>query len=284
MKKILFAILLFCNKGFAQRSCDSTQLPIVFVHGFMGSGDNWATQVQRFSSNGFCEDQLFVFDWNSFGKQNTAALLNTFIDNVLKKTGAAKINLVAHSAGGGVCYSFLKDSLNALKVAHYVHAGSFPMKAPAGPHGEVATMNIYSTDDNVLKNGRDIPDAVNVKQTGNDHLQTATGAATFSAMYHFFTGRNAKVNGIIPSENFYKAVGVKAVVLGENTPLINDSVRVFLIDPVTGKRRQYNGNDTAYVAWTTFDVNSELHFQLQKDSYTEFEVHPQTGRAFALLF
>ena len=279
MKNLLFIIIFFCNKSIAQKGCDASQLPIIFVHGFMGSGDNWATQVQRFSSNGFCEDRMFVFDWNSFGKQNTSLLLNNFVDSILKITRAKKINLVGHSAGGGVCYSFLNDSLHALKVAHYVHVGSFPMKGPAGKNGEVPTMNIYSGDDQVLKNGKDILHAINIRQKGNDHLQTATSAASFLVMYQFFLGLDGKVNtNIQPSKSFYKDVYVKGVTLGENKPLINDSVRVFLVDPKTGQRRKN------YVPWTTFDKDSALHFRLEKDSYTEFEVRPKQGRAIHYFF
>ena len=192
MKKIFFILLLFNQILFAQIKCTDNYLPVVFVHGFMGSGDNWATQIQRFTNNGFCEDRLFVFDWNSVGgSSGTGSLLNNFIDDVLKKTNAQKVNLVGHSAGGGVCYNFLKDSLQALKVAKYIHIGSIKMKAPAGKNNEVPTMNIYSTDDKVMKNGGDIAGAINIKQTGNDHMQVATSGTTFSAMYSFSNGNIA---------------------------------------------------------------------------------------------
>jgi alpha/beta hydrolase fold len=286
MKKIFFGFLFFCNQLLAQTNCDATQLPIVFVHGFMGSGDNWATQIQRFSSNGFCEDRLFVFDWNSIGGgQNTGVLLDSFINSVLEKTKADKINLVGHSAGGGVCYSYLKDSLHALKVAHYVHVASMKMKTPAGKNGEVPTMNIYSMDDKVMRGGTDIPDAVNVKQTGNDHMQVATSAASFADLYHFFTGTSKAVNtNIISSKGFYKSVGGKAVLMAENTPLANDSFCVNLINPANGERYkspQSNGN---YVNWTRFGKDGSFSFQLNKESYTEFEVHPSTGRTVFYYF
>ena len=95
MKKILFILLLISQSVSAQQKCTDKNLPIVFVHGFMGSGDNWATQIQRFSSNGFCEDKLFVFDWNSIGGGSTTSTsLNKFIDGVLKKTNATLLVVV----------------------------------------------------------------------------------------------------------------------------------------------------------------------------------------------
>ena len=288
MKKIVFILLLLSSQVFAQTKCTDTMLPIVFVHGFMGSGDNWATQIQRFSSNGFCEEKLFVFDWNSVGGgSNTINLLKNFIDSILKKTNAQKINLVGHSAGGGICYSYLNDSLQALKVAHYVHIGSTKMKTAAGKNAEVATMNIYSTGDMVMKNGGDIIGAVNVKQTGNDHLQVATSGTTFSSMYSFFTGSKKAVNtGLIASQAYYKIIGGKGVVLAENKPLGLDSFRVNIINPKTGERyyTKYSSPSGHYVNWTVFDKDGNFAFNVTKDNYTEFEVRPSSGRKLFYYF
>jgi len=288
MKKLFFVAFLACNYCVAQVKCDSSQLPIVFVHGFMGSGDNWATQVQRFSSNGFCENRLFVFDWNSISsRQNTGALLDSFINEVLKRTGAGKVNLVGHSAGGGVCYNYLKDSSHVLKVAHYAHLGSMKMKGPAGKNGEVPTLNIYSKDDKVMTGGGEIAGALNEQQTGNDHLQVATSVATFASLYRFFTGRSEKINtAILPLKEFYRFMGGKAVVLAENTALAFDSFRVNIIDAKTGKRYINKNRNTGenYVNWTTFGRDGSFGFNLNKDCYTEFEVHPANGRTLYYYF
>jgi hypothetical protein len=281
MKKIFFILLFFNQSLVAQIKCADKELPIVFVHGFMGSGDNWATQIQRFVNNGFCEDKLFVFDWNSIGGgSSTSKLLNSFIDSILQKTNAKQINLVGHSAGGGVCYTYLKDSLQALKVAKYVHIGSTKMKAPAGKNGEVPTMNIYSTDDMVMKNGGDIKGAVNVKQTGNDHMQVATSAATFSALYTFFIGSKKDIiTKLIPSKSYYKTMGGKGVILAENI-LLTDSFRVNIFNPKTGQRIPIKNNkpNGDYVNWTVFGKDGSFAFSITKDNYTEFEVHTKNGR------
>ena len=283
MKKILFILLLISQSVSAQQKCTDKNLPIVFVHGFMGSGDNWATQIQRFSSNGFCEDKLFVFDWNSIGGGSTTSTsLNKFIDGVLKKTNATKINLVGHSAGGGVCYAYLKDSVQALKVAKYVHIGSTKMKAPAGKNNEIPTMNIYSTDDKVIKNGGDIAGAINVKQTGNDHMQVATSAATFTPMYNFFTETSGKANPtILPSKDYYKQITGKGVVMAENTILSLDSVICYNYNPKNGKRffTKKRGDDSSYTGWMRFGKeDGTFSFNVTKDQYLEFEVQPTNGR------
>jgi hypothetical protein len=282
MKKIFFVVFFLNQSLFAQVKCADRELPIVFVHGFMGSGDNWAMQIQRFVSNGFCEDKLFVFDWNSMGgSTGVVSLLNIFIDSVLTNTKAQQINLVGHSAGGGVCYSYLKDSLNAIKVAHYVHIGSAKMKTAAGNNAQVPTMNIYSTDDLIAKSGGDIKGAINVKQTGNDHMQVATSIATFKDMFTFFTGVTKNViTTLQPSKAFYKTIGGKGVVLAENKIMASDSFRVNQFNPKTGevipiKNTHTNGN---YVPWIPFGNDGRFSFSVTKDMYLEFEVKPKNGR------
>ena len=201
--------------------CNSTKRPIVFVHGFLGSGDNWATQIQRFSSNGYCENSMYVFDWNSISRsKSTDSLLNNFIDEVLKKTNATQVDLVGHSAGGALCYSYLNNSLHATKVAHYIHIGSGKMKTPAGQNAEVATMNIFSTADMIAKSGGEIPGAVNVQQTTTDHFQVATSEETFLSLFKFFNNnQEPRTKKVIASKKNNNTIGGKGVTLGENNPL-----------------------------------------------------------------
>jgi pimeloyl-ACP methyl ester carboxylesterase len=237
MKKI---ILFFCGwmitSVLLSQKCDPSKTPIVFVHGFLGSGDTYATQFQRFISNGYCNDQLHVFDWNSIGARgNTNAQLDSFINVVIKKTGADKINLVGHSAGGGIGYSYLNDSLRAMKVAHYVHIGSGKNTKPAGKRGEVPTMNIFSTDDKVAKGG-EIPGATNVKQSQNDHYQVATSETSFYSMFSFFNnGSNASVKN---KKERKPLIAGKACLMGENTALAGASIDVYAFDLKKGNRKK----------------------------------------------
>ena len=88
---------------------------------------------QRFASNGHCQDRYFAFDWNSLAAAGADALLDKFIDSVRNVTGADKVHLVGHSAGGGRGYSYLSDPLRAAKVISYAHVGSNVQTGPAGP-------------------------------------------------------------------------------------------------------------------------------------------------------
>ncbi|WP_438946712.1 alpha/beta fold hydrolase [Sediminibacterium sp.] len=235
MKNIfLFFILTLLNHIVSAQDKKTQNTPIVFVHGFLGSGDTYATQFQRFTENGYLPSQLYAFDWNSVGaRNNTIAQLDSFIAKVLEKTGAEQINLVGHSAGGGIGYSYLNDAVRALKVANYVHIGSSRQAKPAGKNGEVRTLNIFSLGDKVAK-GDLIPGAVNIQQTDNDHYEVATSESTFWSMFQFFnpSGKTKPQKEI--KRKF--VVAGKACLMGENTILANALVEVYTIDFTKGER------------------------------------------------
>lgn len=275
MKIPFLIILLFSMKCFSQEPCKTASLPVVFVHGFLASGDTWSAQLQRFSSNGYCDNRLFVFDWNTLGgKAKNDSLLDVFINAVLQKTNSSKIDLVGHSAGGGLCYGYLKDSARAMKTAHYAHVGSSKMTGPAGYSGNVPTINIYSDGDKVLS-GADVSGVTNIRQSGNDHLQVASGAETFAALYEFFTGgKKPSVVSIIPSNEDLITIAGRAVTLGENKPLKGAGIFIYEYDPVKGRRK----NRTSPTALITDENGYWPSVKIRKGTYLELELHPDTGR------
>src|SRR6185503_10571355 len=75
--------------------------PVVFVHGYSGSGGNFAALESHLKANGWSAGRLFEFNYNSNqSNQTSAAQLKTFVANVRSQTGAAKVDLVSHSMGG----------------------------------------------------------------------------------------------------------------------------------------------------------------------------------------
>lgn len=231
LSQFIVITLLYCTSAFAQQQ---SFLPIVFVHGFLGSGDTYATQFQRFRAAGYNKDLLYVYDWNSVGVRiNNSVRLDSFIQDVLKKTGAKQVNLVGHSAGGGIGYAYLNDSLYATRVANYVHIGSSKAAGPAGKQQQIRTLNIFSPDDKIAKSG-EIPGAINSEQKGSDHYQLATSSKSFMAMFVFFNNTMPQLQEIVIGP--YTSVSGKACVLGENTPLIHAKIDVYAIDLKKGKR------------------------------------------------
>jgi hypothetical protein len=250
--------------------CNDTVTPVVMMHGLLASGDTWVNQVMRFQANNYCASKLWVFDWNTLssfgGGGNTDEILDAFIDSVLAVTGASQVNLVGHSAGGGTGYSYLSNPSYAAKVAHYVHIGSGAQSAPAGSSGQVPTLNIYSTDDQVVS-GADIPGATNVKLTGLDHYQVATSAQTFEEMYKFFNnGETPSTTALVPTTTL--EIKGRAVVLGENTPVGGAIVKVFELNQADGSR-------TSVSPVATFTTDSKGNWgplDAQANTYYEFEI------------
>ncbi len=273
MKNILlfFSFLVLVEFVSAQEK-EIGKLPIVFVHGFLGSGDTYATQLQRFNANGYLKSQLYVFDWNSVGsRNNTTNLLDSFILSVIKKTGADKVNLVGHSAGGGVGYSYLNDAERASHVANYVHIGSGKQTKPAGKNGEVNTLNIYSLADKVAKGG-DIPGALNVSQEETDHYEVATSEASFWSMFHFFNP--TETNKLKVKNKKQPIIAGKACLMGENTALANAKVEVYAINMNKGERM----HTKPIVQFSTDEQGNWGPFKAQATIAYEFVLKPASGQ------
>lgn len=249
--------------------CDSTKLPVVFVHGFLASGDTYARQIQRFITAGYCPDRLFVFDWNSVsgnGKR-TDSLLNAFIDNVLSHTNAKQVDLVGHSAGGGLGKGYLMDSVNAKKVAHYIHLGSRKWSYEYSWFKNSRCLNIYSAGDKVIGKGAgDVAGAVNLDLKDKDHYEVATSEETFEAMYKFLNEDR------LPAQIKIKTTGIKisgrAVLLGDNEPVPYALINVYKLNPKSGQR-------LSAIPAAILSVNSKGYwgaFSASKKTYYEFEL------------
>lgn len=207
--------------------------PIVMLHGFLASGDTYANTAMRFTSNGYCPELLYVYDWNSLGGGSDNNALDVFIDQVLTETGAIQVDLAGHSAGSGYCYSYLSDAAHAAKVAHYVHLAGNPQGSAAGPGGSVPTLNIYSDADEAVAGG-DMPGSQNLNLLTADHYQVATSAATFAAMYQFFTGIVPTTTDISPQTD--TRISGKVLTLGENEERAGAIVSIYETNPATGER------------------------------------------------
>lgn len=238
VKLVLLAVLFFLQ---SPAQCDIPKHPIIFIHGFLASGDTYAKQVQRFIERGYCEDRLFMFDWNSVsgnGKK-TDSLLDAFITMVLKKTGARQVDLVGHSAGGGLGRGYLLDSLHASRVAHYIHLGSRKWFTEYSWFKNNKCLNIYSAGDKVAGSaGGVVEGATNLDLKDKDHYEVATSEETFNAIYHFINddGKYPVIPTRLPNTPIF--LGGKAVMLGDNTPLVNATVTVYQLDAKNGTRKK----------------------------------------------
>lgn len=49
-----------CDKDEPTETKCTAPHPIIFLHGFLASGDTWANQVMRFESNNYCGTHLYA--------------------------------------------------------------------------------------------------------------------------------------------------------------------------------------------------------------------------------
>lgn len=311
LKNLLVIILLLC--GFqSSGQCDAAKHPIVFIHGFLASGDTYAKQIQRFVDRGYCQNRLFVFDWNSISAngKKTDSLLNAFIDGVLKSTGASQIDLVGHSAGGGLGRGYLVDSINAAKVAHYVNIGSRKWYADYSWFPNKKCLNIYSTADKIMgKWGGDIEGAANIDLKDKDHYEVATSYDTWSAMYLFFQDEDITESmppAMVAIPDVY-AISGKAVQLGSNEPIQNATVAIYKLNSANGTRLSkepfniFRTDATGH--WGTLQTDDKTYYEFeltnanesqrpvsyffepftQSDSYVYLRGFPQGGMVSAML-
>ena len=282
--------------------CDDKQLPVVALHGMLGSGDNFANHAMRFSVNGMCDGYFRAYDWNSLGaNEKLTEDLDAFIDALLEETGQKQVNLMGHSAGGGTSYTYLADEGRAAKVANYVHIGSFKNKTPPGPDGKVRTLNLWSESDFVIGEKGDIEGATNVALKTEDHMSVASSSASFAAIYEFLNGEAPKTTDITAQEPV--TTSGRVVTLGENTPQ-KGSFEVFEFDGKTGKRiddgRKQTIGEGGYFgpidlkpgAYYEYVLNVEggdrpLHYfrspQVRSDHLNYLRAFPSSGIASLLL-
>ena len=259
--------------------CDTCLYPIVMVHGFLASGDTWTKFHQLFTSNGYKWRSLYAFDWNSLNQLGggTTQLLDQFIDKVLAETGATHVRLIGHSAGGGVCYTYLSDATRAAKVDGYVHIGASVQPGPAGPNGTEATLNLWSPDDEIANNG-DITGATNAMIPGKDHYQIATSQESFAAIWQFFHTNPPTTLDITPQGPLVCIAG-KVLYFGENTPLEGAKVEVWEVNPASGERV---GNTPDFTFMTDVDgkwgpenvkANTTFEFKTTPPSTSQRVIH-----------
>ena len=263
-------------------TCDTSHYPIVFVHGTLASSDTWTQQVMRFESNGYCGSRIYGFDYYSLsfgggGGGNVVTDLDTYIDQVLQETGASKVELVGHSQGGTHGYNYCSVAARAAKVAHYVHVGASSQTKPAGPNGEIPTLNVSSLEDAVAGNTT-ITGANNTSLTNKDHYQVATCVEAFEAMYRFFNNDVApKTLQITPQSN--PKLSGRAVVLGDNTALAGATVKVYEVAANSGARLSgspdfvLTTDAKGYFAPITVKPSTHYEFEIKSTDPTDRVIH-----------
>lgn len=109
--------------------------PILFVHGWKGSSSNWTTMIERFEKDGWTKAELNNWTYNtSQSNATTAKEEATKVTEIMKNTGATKVNLVTHSMGALSTRYYIKNLGGESKVEDWVSLG--------GPNHGTETANL----------------------------------------------------------------------------------------------------------------------------------------------
>src|SRR5688572_10526035 len=88
--------------------------PMVFVHGFSGSGHQYETPARRFTSNGYPAAYIEAHEYDSTfmveTRDQVLAGLDQRITRLLAETGADKVDLLGHSLGTFLMQTYLNSS------------------------------------------------------------------------------------------------------------------------------------------------------------------------------
>ena len=245
--------------------------PMIFVHGFTGSAQQYEWQAMRFSSNGYPKEYLNAFEYDSPNYATTApqvlAALDARIDAILKETGADKVELLGHSLGTFVSTSYLNSSAaRASKVAHYValdggSGSSLPGTAVGVP---VPTLAIYGGFG--LNPNGSITGATNVVVPKAPHNETCTSPVSFAYMYKFFTGHEPESTDVLPDHGRHINLAGRAVLYPQNVGVAGATVEIYELYGETGARKHkkpvaiYQIDDTGNFG--PFKAEADEHYEL----------------------
>jgi pimeloyl-ACP methyl ester carboxylesterase len=209
--------------------------PMVFVHGFSGSGGQFESQKLRFTENGYPDDYVRVFEYDStFSLESPAdvqARLDSFIAQVKQETGRSQVDLLGHSLGTAISQTYLNSSpAHAANVAHYVNIDG---AQAASPPGGVPTLAIWAGRG---APGRSIGGATNVTVPDQTHVQSATSPQSFAEMFRFFTGRSPRTTDIVP-EHGKITIGGRAELFPQNVGVpAGTSLTIWRVKGSNGRR------------------------------------------------
>lgn len=140
MRRTLLAVVLATAALLAPTAATAVARdPILFVHGWSENESVWTTMISNFSREGWTAAELNNWRYNtSQSNVTTAREVSTKVAEILRRTGAAKVDLITHSMGGLNTRYYLKNLSGAGSVDDWVSLG--------GPNHGTSTANFcFST-------------------------------------------------------------------------------------------------------------------------------------------
>jgi esterase/lipase len=265
-------IILSCQKN--DTPVKDGILPIVFVHGYSGSGDSYTKMIEYFRANGYPANKLYTYDWNTLDLQSApknTKPLRDFILDVLKKTGYDKVNLIGHSLGGSLTFNYCSNTEYAVSVKRLAWLAPYLKDRTKIPDSAIPTLNLRSNADYVVTDTSTIPFAVNRVIPDKDHNEIASCKESFAEIFTFFNDGKEPVTTIQEDDRIL--ISGKVVSFLENAVGSGNTIEIYEVSANDGTRLS-----TTPVSMLHTDAKGYYsEFAAKKDTYYEFEV--STGRA-----
>jgi triacylglycerol lipase len=105
----------------------SSRRPVLLVHGVNGSSKNFAVMIGKLTTDGWPASRLFAIDFKdpAWGcNVDNAKAIDVLVKDALAKTGATRVDLVAHSMGNLSSRYYLKNGGGTGVVRSYVSLGA----------------------------------------------------------------------------------------------------------------------------------------------------------------
>jgi pimeloyl-ACP methyl ester carboxylesterase len=205
----------------------SDMLPIVFVHGYLGSGAQYRTQAMRFASNGWPANRIRAIDYSGL----TAPNLDAFIDQVRQEFGVTQVYVAAHSLGTAVMFSYLLNATSSAKVRAYAALDGI---------GALCLWGTRCT-------------SITASSMGQSHVEASTSAESFRRQFQHFTGRAPTTTNVVAEPADQVRIGGRALDFSTNVAAQGATGQVWPVDSATGRR-------TGTAPAATFTVGADGNF------------------------
>jgi pimeloyl-ACP methyl ester carboxylesterase len=251
---------------------DAGHLPIIFIHGFLGSGQQFEALALRLTSNGYPADHIEMFEHNSltYGtgnnpEQNEAVWvrIDELIADLEARTGDDQVYLAGHSQGTYVSQAYLNsDPARAANVAKYVNLdGATDVGGSGTAPGGVETLAIWGEGDPA----REVPGATNVRFPDQAHTEVVNSPETFAEVYEFLLGEPPELTEVVREPADEIVVSGRAQLFPENTGATDATLRIFEVDGETGERLDDDPEATYELTgngdWGPFEADGEAYYE-----------------------
>ncbi|MBA9028093.1 MULTISPECIES: esterase/lipase family protein [Bacillaceae] len=176
--------------------------PVIFIHGAGGTSTGFYGIINYLKKQGWSDNEIYAIEFTdkSGVSLNNQKQLTSYIDEVLKKTGKSKVDIVGHSAGGLNTLTYILNG-GGSKVNDVVTLGSpnkyVTSKAPVGtnPNQKILYTSIYSTNDYVVPTWLSVlQGAKNVQISGADHVGMLMNSKVYELVKEGLNGGGQNTN------------------------------------------------------------------------------------------